>query len=865
MTATLERPLAPATAPAGSGSGGVAARRAVMRWAWRLFRREWRQQFLILSLIVVATAAVIVGAATSSNSPQAKNFGFGTARYSASFTAQSATGMLSTLSTLEHQLGQIDVIENQSIRVPGTLNSVELRAQDPTGPFGGPMLTLVSGHYPTAGSDQMAVTAGVASDFHLRVGSTWHQDGKTWRVVGTVENPQSLLDEFALVAPGQLPVHAGTQVTALFDRTPPKGATPHGVQYASEADALSTNSNIIDPATVTLALATLGMLLIGLVGIAGFTVLAQRRLRSIGMLQSLGATDKHVRLVVRTNGAVVGVVGSVLGALLGFGLWAAYRPHLEQSSHHLIGLFQLPWLVVVVALVLAMVTPYLAAIRPARAVTRVPVITALSGRPAPPKQVTRSALPGIVVMVISFFLLGAAGATGKNGGGTLPLLLGFVTLIVGVGLMAPTFIVALAGLCRRAPLAIRLSVRDLARYRSRSSASLAAISIGVLVAVMICVIASARYANVLDYAGPNLSSNELLVYAPPPPPGPNTEVIAPGQRPKKVHANSGASSATPSQATLAADLSVMARSLGTHNVLTLETANANLDQARGGSNNWNGAVYVATPALLKSFGITSHDYSANADILTARPGLSGVANMVLTSSGGFGPGPNGSSGDSLSACTAANGCIQPVIDEVSQLPAGVSAPNTVVTEHGLAALHAQNTASLAGWLITTPSVLTASQISAVRSTATADGLSIETKNDEPSSWEVVDWATAAGIALALAVLAMSIGLLRSESASDLRTLAATGASSLKRRALTASTSGSMALLGALLGTIAAYLACAAFFRTSDLAGQSLWTNLSAVPVENLLIILVGMPLVAVVGGWIFAGRQPPMVSRQPIE
>ena len=66
-TSTLERPLGRPMAPAEAGSGGVAARRAVMRWAWRLFRREWRQQFLILSLIVVATAAVIVGAATSTN------------------------------------------------------------------------------------------------------------------------------------------------------------------------------------------------------------------------------------------------------------------------------------------------------------------------------------------------------------------------------------------------------------------------------------------------------------------------------------------------------------------------------------------------------------------------------------------------------------------------------------------------------------------------------------------------------------------------------------------------------------------------------------------------------------------------------
>jgi putative ABC transport system permease protein len=728
------------------------------------------------------------------------------------------------------------------------------------------MLTLLTGHYPTTGSNQIAVTSGVASDYKLRIGDTWHQDGRTWRVVGTVENPQSLLDEFALVAPGQLPLHAGTAVTALFENPPPKGAAPPGVQWASAADANSANSNVIDPATITLALATLGMMLIGLVGIAGFTVLAQRRLRSIGMLQALGATDKHVRLVVLTNGAVVGIFGAVLGAMLGFGLWAAYRPHLEQSSHHLIGLFQLPWTVVVVALALAMITPVLAALRPAWTVTRVPVVTALSGRPAPPKQVTRSAVPGVVVSVVAFFLLGAAGARGKDGGGTLPLMLGFVTLIVGVTLMAPTLIATLARLCGRAPLAIRLAVRDLARYRSRSSSSLAAISIGVFVAVVVCVAASARYANVLDYAGPNLSSTQVVLSAPLPPPGPNAVVTGPGGKPENPQKVSGASStSTPSTATLRADASVIAKSLGTHNVVTLEQANVNLDQARSGNNNFSGQLYVATPSLLKAYGITARDYSADADVLSVRPGFAGEPNMVLTTGNDFGPGPNGDTGNASSGCTLANGCVSPIIEEADQLPTGTSAPNTVVTEHALASLHAQHTISTAGWLITTPNVLTASQISAVRSAAAADGLTIETKNDEPSSWQVVDWATVTGITLALAVLAMTIGLLRSETASDLRTLAATGASSSKRRSITASTAGAMAVLGAVLGTAGGYLACAAFFRTSNLAGQSLWTNLSAMPTSNLLIILVGMPVVATLGGWLLAGRQPPLVSRQPID
>ncbi|HEY1918865.1 MAG TPA: hypothetical protein VGH27_25110 [Streptosporangiaceae bacterium] len=54
--ADVERP-----ARAGRANGGAPARRAVIGWAWRMFRREWRQQSLILALIVVAVAATFAG------------------------------------------------------------------------------------------------------------------------------------------------------------------------------------------------------------------------------------------------------------------------------------------------------------------------------------------------------------------------------------------------------------------------------------------------------------------------------------------------------------------------------------------------------------------------------------------------------------------------------------------------------------------------------------------------------------------------------------------------------------------------------------------------------------------------------------
>jgi putative ABC transport system permease protein len=61
----------------GPAGGGVPARRAVARWAWRLFRREWRQQILVLALLIltVAAAAFSVSAAYDVASLPGPQFG----------------------------------------------------------------------------------------------------------------------------------------------------------------------------------------------------------------------------------------------------------------------------------------------------------------------------------------------------------------------------------------------------------------------------------------------------------------------------------------------------------------------------------------------------------------------------------------------------------------------------------------------------------------------------------------------------------------------------------------------------------------------------------------------------------------------
>jgi putative ABC transport system permease protein len=836
MTTTLDRPVVQALPV----NGGLAARRAVVRWAWRLFWREWRQQFLILALITVAVAATIVGSAVAMNNPPPKNAGFGTAGYSVSFTSYSANAA-SVIARLEH-VGPVDVIENQTLSIPGSINTYQLRAQDPHGPYGSPMLSLVSGHHPSA-ADQVAVTSGVASAFHLRVGDSWDVGGAERQVVGIVQNPQSLLDEFALVAPGQVTNPSG--VTVLFDDPGAPLSSFKGVQINTPASV--AQSNPLNPETISLVALILGMLLIALVAIGGFTVLAQRRMRSIGMLESIGATDRHVRLVVGANGTVVGVVGAILGFILGLVIWVIYRPSLEQSSHHHIGALALPWTVVIAAMVLAVVAASLAASRPARAITKVPIVQALSGRPAPPRQIHRSALPGIVLIVLAFLLLGySGGANSGNGSGGMPeLLLGIVLLIPGIILLSPFLLSLAARLGRRAPIAPRLALRDLARYRARSGSALAAISIAVLVAVIVMLAAAARYGNVLDYAGPNLASSELALHANTPPPAgtvlqtPNGRTQVLGQPTTRV--------ATPTQ--LATSAEQIAKGLGGQ-LVALETPNAQLNGTQGGRQ-WDGQIYVATPQLLQAFGIAQSDINPNADVLSSRPGLSSVSGLVLNYTS------NGKSANGPSAPVLSN----PVIQEVGALPNGTSAPNTVITEHAMREFHI--TADTTDWLVKGGQPFTAAQISNAELSASTSQLSVESKNDQPTSSTVVGWATIFGIVIALGVLGMSVGLVRSETASDLRTLAAAGASSHTRRTLTAVTAGALGLLGALLGVVGGYIGMIGWLRSNSLNGGI--AALGNVPVADLLLILVGMPVFAAIVGWLLAGREPSGLAWQPME
>jgi putative ABC transport system permease protein len=88
----------------------------------------------------------------------------------------------------------------------------------------------------------------------------------------------------------------------------------------------------------------------------------------------------------------------------------------------------------------------------------------------------------------------------------------------------------------------------------------------------------------------------------------------------------------------------------------------------------------------------------------------------------------------------------------------------VVTEHAISMLHLQGSVQPNGWLITVPGGPTPAQVTTAQQLAAGapGNMSVETRNSMPSLAQIIDAATIFGIVLALGILGLSVGLVRSE-------------------------------------------------------------------------------------------------------
>ncbi len=811
-----------------------------------MFRREWRQQILVVTLLAVAVAAAISSVTIAYNTRPADNGEFGSASHLLKFDGTDPQRLETGLAAAEESFGTTEVIGHRSLVVRGGVETVDFRAQDPNGPYGGELLALRQGSYPN-GPSQVAVTDGVAELLQLDIGSTLALDGRRRTVVGIVENPRKLSDEFALVSPSS----AGTphHVTVLVDASTEsfRAFREPALENARSALVLM-GSRPNDGAADALAMfsvATVFLLLATLVAAAGFAVIAQRRLRHLGMLAAIGATQKHLRLVLLANGAVVGAVAALCGTIAGLALWVLFAPTLESATDHRIERLSFPWVPTAMTVILAVLGATAAAWWPGRTVARLPVLLALSGRPPSPRPARHAAIAAIALVTVG---MGCLALSDRD---RPPFIVaGIVATILGTLLLGPAAIRIFSAVAGRLSIAPRLALRDLARYQARSGAALAAITLALGIAAAVVITAAAEEKREDERAAtdlPNLTDRQVRVYA-----GATRE---PELIPLSTQTPAQVAQGTARVRQLAAALDQAAViplrkavQPGDPPIVTFEGDRALVAvglRRQTSPKNWTrgSGLYVATRPLLSYLGVDPAAVGPSTDFLADL--TVPIDELVILRRRAW------------KALAVTN--VQR-IDSLQVLGVGEGdtgrVPSSFVTLNGLRRHGWKQVPS--GWLVESSRPLTSEQIGAARDIAAEAGLTIETRRESASLATPIAIATAAGAFLAFAILAMTVGLIRSESAGDLRTLTATGATSRIRRTVTAATAGALGLLGALLGVAGAYAVLMATYY-DDLG------YLGRIPVLPIVLIVVGVPLTAAAAGWLLAGREPPAIARAVIE
>ncbi|CAN5717877.1 hypothetical protein BH10ACT1_BH10ACT1_05870 [soil metagenome] len=801
------------------GSGG---RRALVRWSWRLFRRDWRQHALLLTLISVAVAIAVAGSTMATNAASRSWGRFGDAAALTRVDAADPDAAQDAVDDARQRFGPLEVIAHGAASVPGSAASLDVRSQDPVGRYGHRMLALRSGRYPTS-TAEVALTARAMDLLSTGIGSRLALGGHVRTVVGRVENPGDLADDFALLAPGR---RAGADsLTLLLSDSHLDGGGGGRAAAASGSPNLGIERPGSDRAAVratVLVATTLTMALVGLISAAGFLVLAQRRQRQLGLLAAIGASERQVRLVVLAGGAIVGLASSAIGVALGLLGWLAAAPIIEEAVGHRVDRWALPWGLIAAALGLAIGAAIMAAWWPARAAARLSIMGALSRRPAPPTPVHRS------ILVASALVTGGLAAITVSRPETeqvqpLLLVLGLLAVVIGVVLASPSAIRLLARPAAQLPFPVRLALRDLVRHQARAAAALAAITLALSISVGVVVLAKA---NEPRSGEGNLSNRELLVRIGDQRTGPDA-TLTPAELRRRDEAAQGVAAAAGDPHPVALDVAV--NPPGADPSVPDDPIGLVLPISHG--ERLVGYPYVATAAVLRDVGIDPASVASDTELLTVR-----TDDVRL--------------GDP--AVRPIEGGTKTRVQHVD-LPPYSSAPSSLVTETALRR-HGW-VAARAGWLVESDQPLTGAQVAAARRAAAAVGLEVEVRSGADGMATLQTVATAVGTVLALAIMAMTIGLIRGEAAADLRTLTATGASSRTRRTVTAATAGALALLAVALAVAGAYLALGAAFRT-DLG------ELVPLPVYQLLVLAVGLPVVATTGGWLLAGREPATFSQQ---
>lgn len=289
----------------------------------------------------------------------------------------------------------------------------------------------------------------------------------------------------------------GTSDAALeskIEKILPQGTEAVTGKTLADEQAAQITAETDDMSRVLLCFAGIA-LFVGVFLIANtFTMLVAQRSKEVALLRAIGASRRQVTRSVLTEAAIIGLVASASGFLLGIAIAAGMRAAMGSTSMPDGPLIIAPSTGIYALLVGVGVT-VLAAWLPGRRSATIPPVAAMNSVHATPT--TRSLLlrNSIGSLAVAGGAAGVLFTTGmKLGDALYPLGLSTALLVVGVFMLTPLLarpvIAAAAPLLDRFGVAGKLARRNALRNPRRTAATAAALMIGLALVTSMTVVAT---------------------------------------------------------------------------------------------------------------------------------------------------------------------------------------------------------------------------------------------------------------------------------------------------------------------------------------------------------------------------------------
>jgi putative ABC transport system permease protein len=306
------------------------------------------------------------------------------------------------------------------------------------------------------------------------------------------------------------------------------------VKLPAGADPAAFAGNIDDPATgdavmsvelrgqsggssdtspTVLILGTLALVESALIASAAFAVSIRRRQRELGLLAATGATPGQLARSVLVEAAMLGLIACVAGVVAGFAGSLAFAPWLDQLTQHRNPPLVLDPSGLLAPMAIGLFASVIAALVPARAVARMPVLLSLSGRRPAHRSAGRALSLGIVIVILGLAST-IAGATFVFDDANIRqyLFLGGAVLgTLGFGACAPWLLERLDRIASWLPLTPRIAFRETARARSRNAPIVTAVLAGLAAVIAIGAWSASRDAEELRGWRPTLYPDQVRI------------------------------------------------------------------------------------------------------------------------------------------------------------------------------------------------------------------------------------------------------------------------------------------------------------------------------------------------------------------